>query len=162
MLDFSITLKALATCFSEKERPVGIVLDEESVLAQALAAARFCSGYGTFESLLPAESIDAVLPGRERDPWSFMTSFPRFPVPADPYPVGGFVENETLLTQSEWAIVRPLFILYVERENAIYLEASRSLGVDVYGRSASEVAQDITQKELDIQRLMFCMPVITV
>jgi hypothetical protein len=58
--------------------------------------------------------------------------------------------------------VRPLFILYVERENAVYLEASRSLGVDVYGRSASEIAQDIVQKETDVQRLMFCMPIVTV
>lgn len=40
--------------------------------------------------------------------------------------------------------------------------ASRSLGVDVYGGSASEITQDIAQKEMDVQRLMFCMPVITV
>jgi hypothetical protein len=124
---------------------------------------RFCSGYGTLGSLLPAEPSDTALPPvGERDPWDVTVPFPRFPVPTVPYPVSGFVENDTLLTQSEWAILRPLFILYVERENAIYLVASRSLGVDVYGRSASEIAQDITQKELDVQRLMFCMPVITV
>ena len=29
-------------------------------------------------------------------------------------------------------------------------------------RSASEIAQDIAQKETDVQRLMFCMPIVTV
>ncbi|MGS0741348.1 hypothetical protein ACVBEF_05890 [Glaciimonas sp. GG7] len=162
MPTFSITLQELAKLFCEKERPVGIVLDDEGVLAQALSAARFCSGYGTFDSLLPEVAAEVAMPMKERDPWVTFSSFPRFPIPDDPFPVGGFVESDTWLTQSEWAIVRPLFILYVERENAIYLEASRSLGVDVYGRSASEIAQDITQKEMDVQRLMFCMPVITV
>lgn len=51
------------------------------------------------------------------------------------------------LTPSEWSIIRPLFELYVEKENALHLEASRSLGVDVFGRTASEVAQEILQAE---------------
>ena len=47
------------------------------------------------------------------------------------------------LSHSEWAIIKPLFYLYIERENALHLEASRVLGVDVYGRSVSEVKGDI-------------------
>jgi hypothetical protein len=161
MAEFSKTLKVLALLFCEKERPVGIVLDEETVLAQALAAARYCGGYGTFDALLPAAPIINSIVD-VRDPWDPSSSYPRFPVLDNLYPTSDFVELDTPLTQSEWAIVRPLFILYVERENAVYLEASRSLGVDVYGRSASEIAQDIVQKETDVQRLMFCMPIVTV
>ncbi|PFH08073.1 hypothetical protein BCF11_0425 [Collimonas sp. PA-H2] len=161
MGEFSKTLKALALLFCGAERPVGIVLEEETVLAQALAAARYCGGYGPFDALLPAVPV-AVMPSEARDPWESSSSYPRFPVPDNLYPSSDFVELDTPLTQSEWAIVRSLFILYVERENAVYLEASRSLGVDVYGRSASEIAQDIVQKETDVQRLMFCMPIVTV
>ncbi|PFH07858.1 hypothetical protein BCF11_0205 [Collimonas sp. PA-H2] len=161
MGELSKTLKVLALLFCEKERPVGIVLEEETVLAQALAAARYCGGYGTFDALLSATTSALTLP-EVRNPWESSSSYPRFPVPDNLYPTSDFVEIDTPLTQSEWAIVRPLFILYVERENAVYLEASRSLGVDVYGRSASEIAQDIVQKETDVQRLMFCMPIVTV
>lgn len=161
MAEFSKTLKALALLFCEKERPVGIVLDEETVLAQALAAARYCGGYGPFDALLPATAF-TELPPEPRAPWEFSSSYPRFPIPDDLYSTSDFFEIDTPLTQSEWAIVRPLFMLYVERENAVYLEASRSLGVDVYGRSASEIAQDIVQREADVQRLMFCMPIVTV
>ena len=161
MAEFSKTLTELAMLFLAKERPVGIVLEEETVLAQVLAAARYCGGYGAFDALLPATASELTFP-EASDPSESSSSYPRFPVPDNLYPASDFVELDTPLTQSEWAIVRPLFILYVERENAVYLEASRSLGVDVYGRSASEIAQDIVQKEMDVQRLMFCMPIVTV
>ncbi|MFJ2989876.1 hypothetical protein ACIPF8_18570 [Collimonas sp. NPDC087041] len=161
MAEFSKALKELALLFLAQERPVGIVLEEETVLAQALAAARYCGGYGAFDALLPAMAF-AEMSTEARDPWESLSSYPRFPVPDNLYPTSDFVEIDTPLTQSEWAILRPLFILYVERENAVYLEASRSLGVDVYGRSASEIAQDIVQREADVQRLMFCMPIVTV
>jgi hypothetical protein len=161
MAEFSKALKELALLFLAKERPVGIVLEEETVLAQALAAARYCGGYGPFDVLLPAAPV-AAMPPEMHDSWESSSSYPRFPVPESLYPTSDFVEIDTPLTQSEWAVVRPLFILYVERENAVYLEASRSLGVDVYGRSASEIAQDVVQKEMDVQRLMFCMPIVTV
>jgi len=65
------------------------------------------------------------------------------------------------ITDSEWAIIRPLFDLYVERENAIHLEASRGMGVDVFGRSVSEINSDIAQKESELPRLAFDEPVFT-
>ena len=66
------------------------------------------------------------------------------------------------LSLSEWAIIKPLFELYVERENAMHLEASRVLGVDVYGRGVSEVKQDINQYHEMMHKKAFIYPVITV
>jgi len=80
-------------------------------------------------------------------------------LPTDPVP------DITLLTDitiSEWAIIRPLFILYVERENALHLEASRGMGVDVFGRTTSEISSDIQQLEEKIPFLAFSQPVVTV
>lgn len=59
------------------------------------------------------------------------------------------------LTPSEYALIRPLFSLYVERESAMHLEASRGLGVDVFGRTVSEIAQDITVQEDALPRRAF-------
>lgn len=62
----------------------------------------------------------------------------------------------TKLTESEWGIIRPLAALYIERENARALEASRGNGVDVYGRTVSEIDQSITQYEtIDMPRAAF-------
>src|SRR5258706_12747574 len=40
------------------------------------------------------------------------------------------IDANTEISVSEWALIRPLFILYVEREAALYWEASRGSGVD--------------------------------
>ena len=66
------------------------------------------------------------------------------------------------LTPSEYAIIQPLFELYAEHENAMMLEASRGLGVDVFGRTVSEIAQDITQREMDLPKLAFMEPAETI
>jgi len=68
----------------------------------------------------------------------------------------------TDLSVSEWALIRPLFLLYVEREAALQLEATRGMGADVFGRSVSEVAGDITQLEADFPRRVFCREVVSV
>jgi hypothetical protein len=57
------------------------------------------------------------------------------------------VNEETALTTGEWAIVRPLFALYVEREQAMRLEVSRAVSLEVYGRQVSEVTADIAVME---------------
>lgn len=72
------------------------------------------------------------------------------------------ITDQIDVTTSEWAEVRPLFILYVERENALQMEATRSLGADPFGRSSSEAANDIAQMEADLPRRVFYQPVITV
>lgn len=70
--------------------------------------------------------------------------------------------KETLLTKSEVAVINPLFKLYVERENALILESSRSLGVESYGRSVSEISNEIQQKEQEIQNLAFSSDIFTI
>ena len=70
--------------------------------------------------------------------------------------------DQTELSLSEWAVIRPLFMLYVERETALQLEASRGMGVDVFGRSSGEIAAEITQAEADMPRQAFYQPIITV
>jgi hypothetical protein len=44
-------------------------------------------------------------------------------------------------------IIMPLFRLYVEQKNAVRMEASRTAGIEAFGRTASEVQQDINQME---------------
>lgn len=71
--------------------------------------------------------------------------------------------GETLnLTDSEWAWIRPLFALYVEREQALQLEATRGLGADVFGRSTSEISADIERQETELPRRAFLQPAFTV
>ncbi len=125
------TLSALATQFATQERPAGNLLDEDTVLAQAMAATRFYAGY-------------AVIRAREN---------------ADPVPS---IDGDLEITDPEWALIRPLFLLYVERETALQLEASRGMGVDPFGRSASEIAGDIAQTEAEMPRRAFFQPILTV
>lgn len=113
--------------FASAERPAGNLLDTEGVLAQAVAAVSFYAGYAAIISRIPA-------------------------VPETPLaPING----ATVLSESEWALIRPLFLFYVERETALQLEASRGLGMDVYGRASSEVASDIMQTELELPHQAF-------
>lgn len=72
------------------------------------------------------------------------------------------IDGTTQITVSEWALIRPLFLLYVERENAIHLEASRMMGVDPFGRSSGEVASEIAQAEAEMPHKAFFEPIITV
>lgn len=55
------------------------------------------------------------------------------------------VDEGTEVTASEWAVISPLFVLMVEKENSLRLEASRAAGLEVYGRQASEIEGDIRQ-----------------
>lgn len=116
-----ITVQNLADFYLVDNRPVGIVVTNETVFAQAIKAVKYYVGYGDLELFERKEDIVA----------------------------------HTELTPSEVAVISPLFELYVERENALILESSRSLGVEVYGRTISEISGDITQKELEIQNLAF-------
>lgn len=126
-------LRDLVELFSEAERPVGNILAPEAILAQAVAATRMYAGYGRLSATLPS----GATPGA---------------------PVTGIIE----VSESEWAVIRPLFMLYVERENAMALEASRGLGVDVFGRDSSTIGADITQLEAELPRRAFCREIVTV
>jgi len=114
-----------------EERVVSNLLDTPIVLANAVSATKFYSGYAKIESFVGVE-----------------------PVPK--------IDPDTEVSNSEWAIIRPLFLLYCERETAKQLEASRNLGIELFGRASSEVEQDIRQAELDMPKLAFSQNVITV
>jgi hypothetical protein len=133
------TLAEFATRFATHERPAGNLLDENTVLAQALAATRFYAGY----AIIRARDIPPAEPDED-------------PVPVPP------IDGELDIGESEWAIIRPLFLLYVERETALQLEASRGMGVDPFGRSASEISGDIAQQEMDLPHKAFFHPIVTV
>ena len=119
--------------------PVGVMLDDTQVQNMALQAATYYSGYSDFEHdrIMVEAAMDA---GTDYYP--------------DP------VSLDVCVTDSDWAIIRPLFALYVERENALFLEASRGLGVDVFGRSVSEIAQEIATTEAELPHKAF-MQIIT-
>jgi hypothetical protein len=105
-------------------------LIDDDIERQAVAAARQFLGWGEIAALVsPDDDPDA--PALE-------------------------LTVETELTNSEWAVIKPLFLLYVERENARALEASRTQGVEMYGRTVSEVEADITRyEEGDLPRFAF-------
>ncbi len=127
-----MTLKELAWRFSSKERAVGNVLPPDDLLQQAITAAIFYAGYANL----------AARAGLEK-----------------PYPA---IDMDTEITESEWVLIRPLFLLYIERETALQLEASRGMGVDVFGRSSSEIAGDIAQIEMEFPHRAFYRPIMTV
>lgn len=126
-----MTLEEWANRYIVQERPIGTVLDDDVIHAQALAAANY---YGGYQGLAAHAALDAVPP----------------------------IDADTDITAGEWAIIRRLFVLYTERENAMYLESSRALGLDVYGRATSEVSADIAAFEAEIPHAAFYSPIITV
>ena len=126
------TLVELAQEYSQEDRPVGVVIDDDQVLRQLIVATRFYAAYGHLNGgTQPVSVFDDITP-------------------------------DTEITQCEWGIIRPLFLLYVERETALQLEASRGFGVDVYGRTVSQISAEITQYESMMPYKAFCQPVVTV
>lgn len=122
--------------FESQERPVGIVLESSILLAQMVAATSFCVGYGHLESFYDNTGLLIT-----------------------PYPT---ITANTDITYSEYAIIKPLFMLYVERETALYNEASRGMGIDPFGRLVAEVAADITMMEQEMPHKMALHEVVTV
>lgn len=121
--------------------PVGVVLAEAQIARCLKKAVRFYCGVATLtnapsgESQVhsPIDATDSIEDAQDFD-----------------------------LTASEYALIRPLFDLYVELENAASLEAARALGLEVYGRATSEIYQDISARESEMPRLAFFEPVTTI
>ena len=138
-----------------EERPIGLVLEASQVTALAISAAAYYSGYGTLRSLVPDvyPDIPSVSPSRSYEDAGLL------PIP--PVVVESIV-GSTQIDGSEWAIIRPLFELYVEREQAIHLEATRQMGSEVFGRLVSEVQQDINQRHEEVKQAAAYQPVLSV
>lgn len=119
------------------ELPIGCVLTEEQIARHLRDAVRQYCGYARLTSAQSADTIHSDI----------------YAADAAPGAVPEVVDVD--LTHSELAIIRPLWLLYIEHENAMALEASRSQGADPYGRSTPEVKQSILDYELRLPQLTF-------
>jgi hypothetical protein len=150
----------------------GIVLDDSVLEQQAVNAARTYLAWGHIASIDPVVMVDAPPTCPAPDPaaevvmgynGTIFDAPPRPPrVPTYPAPTTPLTAASDI-TDGEWGLIRPLYLLYVERENARALEASRGLGVDVYGRTVDQVEADIRQYETqDLPHLAFAQTIETV
>jgi len=131
-----MTVSVLVTEFMASRYTGGLVLTEAEVTTAIVKAVRFFAGYAT------------------------LAHFANQPTPITPTVTQ--IDSTVALTTSEWAIIQPLFNAYVDHENAIRLEASRGLGLDVFGRSVSELAGEIKQLEADLPRKAFYQAIVSV
>lgn len=124
----------------------GLVLLPDQTLDCAIQAARFYAAYGRIRSLTLSDELEEA-----PEPGTLVLPEPPDPTPAPvrqlPIKNIDYIGEDTEVSVGEWALIKPLFWLYAERENAIRLEASRAAGIEPYGRSVSEVQQDITVME---------------
>lgn len=119
--------------------PVGSVLDEDQVARWLKDAVRFYAGYAA----LTNHENDGV--HTEVDGTNSIESAQDFDI-----------------TPSEYALIKPLWYLYMELENATSLEASRGQGLDVFGRTTGEIKQEIAQYEMDMPKRAFMEPVVSI
>lgn len=131
-----------------------LVLESSSILQCMHEAVRYYCAYGDVRSLsksdplLPGVVATSDMAGEVAQAAVVSDAFPDAPSGL-PIKSIDHITDDTVLTPGEWAIVKPLFILYVEREQATHLEASRGLAVDVFGRSVAEIQADITLMETE-------------
>jgi len=131
-----MTLTQLIAEFMASRLTGGLVLAESDVIKAIVKAVRFYAGYAEIKYFIG--QVTPVLPTLSQ------------------------IDSNVTLTPSEWAIIQPLFNAYVDHENALRLEASRGLGLDVYGRSSSELASEIKQLEMDLPRKAFYQSIASV
>lgn len=142
----------------------GLVLDDAEVLSCMIMAAQQYAAYGSIRSIdLFSTLITNDLLEAPAQAATLVPPMPDIDVLA-PYPIKDMsrVDGETVVTTGEWAVIRPLAWLYVERENALRLEASRQTGIEAYGRSSSEVAAEIATYEADLPGRSFSYAPITI
>jgi hypothetical protein len=149
-----VKLSALVDDYAEA-RSVGLMLTEPELTDCAVRATRFYAGYGKITSLDEADNQPAA--GEQpSDPPAVL---------GEAYPVKdlGSIDAEVDLTVGEWAVISPLFYLYVELLNATRLEASRASGIEPFGRSSSEIQQEITLMETEtLPQRSFSQVVVTI
>ncbi|NWA11946.1 hypothetical protein [Pseudomonas gingeri] len=76
--------------------------------------------------------------------------------------IGTDAAQDVDLTHSELELIRPLWDLYMEKENSMALEASRSQGADVWGRSVAEVEVSIQMYVDRLPMLSFTADFVTI
>ena len=145
------TIKQYAIDFFENERGAANILTAEQVLTLLISAVHFYRGFTSTE-------IEKQILVENRCKCNFLGTCDTCKELKNNFNI---TEN-LLLDYGEYAIIKPLFLLYVERETALQLEASRQLGADVFGRSSSEISGDINNYELQLQKLAFNQDIISV
>lgn len=122
-------------------RAIGLMLTPDEVLDCAVRAAMHYAAYGNISSISGTDTTPAAgdLPADPPEPLT------------ESFPVKNLNEitEDTVVTVGEWGVMGPLFSLYVELKNAVRMEASRSSGIEAFGRTVSEVQQDITLMETE-------------
>jgi hypothetical protein len=146
-----VNLSELVIEYLKGRSPGWLVLDHDETMACCIDAARYYAAYGDIASI-SLSNLSGMFPGA---PAPGVTAIPPAPdpepaiVPSLPVKNLGYIKGETTVSVGEWAVIRPLFVLYAERECAMRLEASRAAGIEVYGRSVSEISQDISVMETE-------------
>jgi hypothetical protein len=104
-----------------------------SALSTEYLALRGASGL----MLLDDEVLDcAVRAARQYAAYGDITSTPEGAATS--------VAPSTDVTIGEWALIRPLFELYAERENAMRISTASAGGIESFGRSVAEIEGDIS------------------
>ena len=111
-------LADLAAEYIAKESATGLFVPDEAVGQSLIEATRFYAGFAAMKDPAAAVDEDGVL---------------------DP----AVITDQIDVTAGEWALIRPLFMLYVEMQGAKVIEASRGVGLEPLGRTTSEIAADI-------------------
>jgi hypothetical protein len=156
MTTFVKPLSELVTEFYSLSRPVGTVIALEQAQQLAVDAARFFGAYGSFE-------IAQAPPDPCRQTPTTPATFAQVSdIGKVDYPETITVGADVYVTLGEWAIIRPLFVLYVERENAIHLESTRGLGADVFGRSSDVITDNIKDCEQEVMERAFNQKILSV
>lgn len=144
------TLREYATDYTETK--LTLLLDVESVLKCFIDATRKYQAWG---GLSVEKTLDDVGYSNGVDECLAYDKMPDY----EPEKVS---EN-TVITPSEYGIISHLAHLYVERENALMQESSRLAGHEPYGRTSSEVEQDIIMFERDVlPQMAFSSPILTI
>lgn len=68
----------------------------------------------------------------------------------------------TVLSESDWAVIKPLAQLLVDLETARLQEATKNHGLDPFGRSSAEIENDLNAYRAELPKKMFACPIVTI
>jgi hypothetical protein len=120
--------------------PIGCVLTEEQITRSLREAVRQFCGYARLKNARDANGNYVYIDASET----------------------ALGAQDFDLTVGETSVIRPLWYMYLERENALALEASRSQGAEVFGRGTAEVGPAIELYEQRLPGLAFSCDVVSI
>jgi len=120
--------------------PIGCVLTEEQITRSLRGAVRKYCGYARLKNSAGTDGLYVDIDETETAAGA----------------------QDFNLTTSELAVIKPLWNMYMEVENATALEASRSMGAELYGRATAEVQPAIEAYEARLPQLAFQFDVLSI